>query len=106
MAKWFGKVGYATNVESSPGIWEEGIVERQYYGDVIRISRNLQNTSQVVNTIDISNEFSIVADPFAYEHFHEMLYVEFMGARWKITKVDASQRPRLILSVGGVYNGK
>lgn len=107
MAKWFGKVGYSNGtVESRPGVWEEQIVERNYYGDVIRINRNLQNANQVVDSIDISNEFSIVADPFAYENFHAMRYVEFMGARWKITKVDASQRPRLILSVGGLYNGK
>ena len=107
MAKWFGKIGYSNGtVESRPGVWEEQIVERNYYGEVYRLSRNLQNASQVVNSIDISNEFSIIADPFAYENFHAMRYVEFMGALWKITKVDASQRPRLILSVGGLYNGK
>jgi hypothetical protein len=32
-----------------------------------------------------------------------MLYVEFMGTKWKITNVEV-QYPRLILSVGGVYN--
>ena len=32
-----------------------------------------------------------------------MRYVEFMGAKWKISSVEV-QYPRLILTVGGVYN--
>jgi hypothetical protein len=52
----------------------------------------------------INNQISIVADPFANQNFHSMKYVEFMGTRWKITNVDV-QYPRLILTMGGVYNG-
>ena len=105
MAKFYGRVGYAETVEVSPGVWEEQVTERMYYGDVIRNTRSLQTSGQVNDNIDISSEISIVADPFAYDHFHLMRYVEFMGAVWKITKVDP-QYPRLILTVGGVYNGK
>lgn len=105
MAKFYGRVGYAETVEVSPGVWEEQVTERMYYGDVIRNTRSLQTSGQVNDNIDISSEISIVADPFAYDHFHLMRYVEFMGAVWKITRVDP-QYPRLILTVGGVYNGK
>ena len=105
MAKFYGRIGYAETVETSPGVHAERITERTYYGDTVRNIRNLQSSGQVNDNIDIANEISIVADQFAYQNFHSMRYVEFMGALWKITKVDV-QHPRLILSVGGVYNGK
>lgn len=103
MAKFFGAIGYAETVEVRPGIWEEQIVERVYYGDLKRESRRLQPTGQVIDNLNIANEISIVADPFAYEHFHTMRYVTLHGAKWKVTNVEVNS-PRLILSVGGVYN--
>lgn len=105
MAKWFGKIGYAVTSETRPGIWEEVIVERNYYGDMTRNSRRLQTVSQVNDDININNELSIIADPYAMNSFHAMRYAEFMGAKWKITNVEV-QYPRLILSLGGLYNGE
>lgn len=104
MAKWFGKIGYAETVETKPGVWEEKITPREYYGDLLRNSRRLQSTDQVNDDINISNEISIVADPYANEHFYAMRYAEFSGAKWKITNVEV-QYPRLILTLGGVWNG-
>ena len=104
MAKFFGKIGYAETVETTPGVWEEKITEHEYFGDLIRNTRSLQSGEQLNDNINISNEISIVADPFAYENFHSMRYVEFMNAKWKISSVEV-QYPRLILSVGGLYNG-
>ena len=104
MAKFFGKIGYAETIETTPGVWEEKITEREYFGDLIRNTRSLQSGEQLNDNINISNEISIVADPFAYENFHSMRYVEFMNAKWKVSSVDV-QYPRLILSVGGLYNG-
>lgn len=37
--------------------------------------------------------------------FHTMKYVVWMGASWKITSIEV-QRPRLLLTIGGVYNGE
>ena len=106
MAKWYGKVGYAISEQVSPGDWSDKIVERNYSGDVLQNSVRWTASSDSTNDdLNINNRISIVADPFAYQNFNSMKYVEFMGAKWKITSVDASQRPRLILSVGGVYNG-
>lgn len=103
--KWFGTIGYAETVETKPGIWEERITEREYFGDLIRNSRRIQSTDKVNSDLDISNEISIVSDPYAYENFHSMRYAEFMGAKWKITNVEV-QYPRLTLTLGGVYNGE
>ena len=104
MAKWFGKIGYADSViETSPGVYEEQITVRSYYGDVYRNTRLLQNSGNVNDNINIGNQFSIVADQFAELNFHMMRYVEYMGSKWKVTNVDV-QPPRLILTVGGLYN--
>lgn len=103
MAKWFGKIGYAQTVETRPGIYEDKIVDREYFGDVIRNTRRLQSSDQLNDDINISNEISIVADPFAYDNFHSIRYVEFMNSKWKVSNVDV-QYPRLNLSLGGVYN--
>lgn len=104
MAKWYGVIGYAETVETEPGIWLETFTERNYYGDLLRNTRKLQSASQVNDSINISNQISIVADPYAYQNFHTMRYAEFMGTKWKITDVEV-QYPRLVLSIGGVYNG-
>lgn len=105
MAKYYGKVGYATSEEVKPGVWKKRITEREYFGDVIRNTRRLQSSGNLNDNIIVSNEISIVADPFANENFHSMLYVEFMGAKWKISNVEV-QYPRLILTIGEVYNGE
>lgn len=104
MAKWYGNIGYATTIETEPGLWEEGITERPYYGDLIRNTRRLQNSGGINDDINLSNEISIVADPYANQNFYAMRYVDFDGAKWKITSVEV-QYPRLILSIGGLYNG-
>ena len=105
MAKWYGVIGYAETVETKPGIWEEQITERDYYGDLFRNSRRLQSTDKVNDDINISNQLSIVADPYAINNFYSMRYAEFSGAKWKITDVEV-QCPRLILTLGGVWNGQ
>ena len=104
MAKFYGPIGYAKTVETSPDVWEETIIERDYYGDVTRNTFRTQSADQLNDNINIANVISIVADPYARDNFHSMRYVEFMGAKWKITNVEV-QYPRLILTVGGVYNG-
>jgi hypothetical protein len=91
-------------VESTPGDWVEEITERSYYGDVIRNSRLLQNSGGINDNVNIAMQFSIIADPYATQNFHAMRYIEFMGTKWKITNVEV-QYPRLVLTVGGVYNG-
>ena len=104
MAKFYGAIGYVETVETSPGVWEEQITERNYYGELVRNTSRFQVSDQVNDNVNIANEISIIADPFATQNFHAMRYVEFMGAKWKITNVEV-RYPRLILTIGGVYNG-
>ena len=103
MPKFYGNIGYAISKETAPGVWVEDIVEHKYSGDVYRNTRKLQSGNQVNDSIDISNEISILSDPFANENFHSMRYVTYMGAKWKVSSVEV-RYPRLILTVGGLYN--
>ena len=102
MGKFYGKIGYAVTSETMPGVWEETNIEYNYSGDVIRNTRKWQSGENLNDDLVINNTISIISDPFANLNFHAMRYVEWMGAKWKITNVEV-QRPRLILSVGGVY---
>lgn len=104
MAKFYGIIGYVNSVEIRPGAWKEQVTERTYYGDVTRNSRRLQSSDKVNDDVVINNEISIVADPYAINNFHSMRYVEFMGAKWKVSNVEVKY-PRLILTLGGLYNG-
>ena len=104
MARLYGTIGYVDTVETEPGLWEEQKTERQYSGELIRNTRRLEGSGGVNDNINISNEVSIVADPYAYKNFHAMRYIEFMGTKWKISNVEV-RYPRLILTIGGVYNG-
>lgn len=104
MSKWFGKIGYAITGETEPGVWEDTIVTRDYYGDLISDKYRRQSSGNVNDDINLTSVISIIADPFAYENCSHMAYAEIMGARWKIIDIDVHP-PRLNLTIGGVYNG-
>ena len=104
MAKFHGRVGYgAAQTETSPGVWEDTVVERIYSGDVIRNSRGFREGQNLNNDLTVGNSISIVADAYANEHFFAIRYVEWAGVRWTVVDVEV-QRPRLILRLGEVYH--
>lgn len=104
MAKFFGVVGYGEQVETSPGIWDDIIVEHEAYGDVKRNARTFVQGESVNDDLTVNNSISIVMDAYASEHFHGIRYVLWGGARWRVAEVT-EQRPRLLLRLGGVYRG-
>ena len=104
MAKWYGKIGFGIEEETEPGYWEIVIEERNYYGDLLSNFRKVQNSGSVNDDINIANKISIVADPFANQNFHSIRYADYMGTNWKVTDVEVLF-PRLILTLGGVWNG-
>lgn len=105
MAKFFGKVGFAQTGETAPGVWTPKVIEREYFGDLTRNTRRYDSAAQFNDNLNVANEISIVADPYACQNFHSIRFVEFMGARWKVMTAEAAY-PRLILTIGGVYNGE
>lgn len=103
-----GAVGYANSEETAPGVWQDVITERTYSGDVVRNARRLEAVSQVPPEANaplaLENSFSILADAHAYDNYIKIRYVLWEGVRWRVTSVDV-RRPRLILTVGELWNG-
>lgn len=106
MARFYGAVGYGDTVETPPGsgVWVDAITEISYTGDIIRNSRQLDSGEKVNDDISIANSISIVADEHAIKHFVKIKYVRWSGVLWTVTTVEV-RSPRLILSLGSVYNG-
>lgn len=103
--KFFGEVGFATTgVETAPGVFKEGRIEHQYYGDIVRNTRELVPGEKVNDDLSVGNSISIVADEYVNEHFHAIRYVRWAGALWTVPSVQ-QEGPRLIMRLGGIYHG-
>ncbi len=103
MAKFYGVIGYAIQQQTSPGVWEEVITEKNYSGDVVKNTKRWQAGENLNDNLSVNNQISIVSDPFAEQNFFSMRYVFWMGTRWKVSNVEVL-RPRLLLTIVGVYN--
>lgn len=104
MAKFYGEIGYAENIETSPGVWVDNIVEYTYSGDILRNTRRIQEGEYLNNDLTVGNSISIVADAYANEHFFAIRYIRWAGVLWTVSDVEVHS-PRLTLRLGGVYNG-
>jgi len=106
MARFYGEVGYGESVETPPnsGVWVDEITELTYQGDIVRNTRQLENTGDIINDVMSANSISIIADEFAIENFINIKYVRWAGVLWTVTSVEV-RSPRLILNLGKVYNG-
>lgn len=104
MARFSGEIGYMGLVETAPGVYEERYTEIHYYGDLIRASRQLAVGENLNDNVRVSNRISVVADPFALANFFDIRYVRWLGQRWKVSDVEI-EHPRLILTLGGLFNG-
>lgn len=102
--KYSGKIAYSYSFEKSPGIWEERIIEKPVRGDVITVSIYNSQRSDVIDDINISNKLSIVASPSVFQNIGTIVYITLKGIKWKVKDISI-EYPRLILSIGGVYNG-
>ena len=106
MAKFCGNVGFIVYEETKPGVYEEVVTEKKYYGDVLRNTKSYQNTDALIDDVRISNQISIIGNGYAKKNFAGIRYVEYMGVKWCVTNLDATTYPRIILTLGGVYNGR
>ena len=105
MAKWSGMIGFAEDVtESAQSVYTESIVEKKYYGDIIKNSRKISYGDKVNPNISVNNSISVLADPYAMNHFFSIRYATFCGTKWTVSEVTVDY-PRLTLTLGEVYNG-
>lgn len=105
MPKFYGIIGFSQTIETSPGVWSEEITEKYYYGEIIKDTRSRVAGESINDNFVINNKISILSDLYAYQTFPAMRYVQWMGSLWKITNVEL-QRPRLILTIGGLYTNE
>ena len=74
-------------------------------GTLFEIHENSNPEKSLNNDITVGNSISIVADDdYAINHFFKIKYVRWTGVLWTVTNVEVKS-PRLILSLGSVYNG-
>lgn len=106
MPKFFGNIGFAKAVEDpeGSGIYKNKIVPKKYRGDILRNIQRSDSNSVIIDNVTLSNQLSIVSDPYIRENVGFIAYVEYMGTRWKVTSVEVKY-PRLLLTLGGIYNG-
>ena len=104
MARFYGEIGFGDNVETVPGVWEDVVIEKKFYGDVPRNTYQSNTIDKVNDDVTLSNSISVMGNRYAFQHIQNMRYIKFDGGYWTIDSVEV-QKPRLILSVGGVYNG-
>ena len=104
MNRFCGVVGYLTLSETKPGVWTSTVVEHTVYGDVLKNNTRNIPSPGVNDNITISNQISIVSDPYSLQNLKSIKYVKFEGVAWKVLSIEV-QHPRLILTLGGEYNG-
>lgn len=105
MAKYYGKIGYATTVVGKPGVHKHQFTERTVYGDTIKNSRKLDNSEYLLDNVSISMKISFIADPYAVQNFHNIKYATYNRSNWEVVLVEP-EFPRLVLTLGGVFNEK
>lgn len=105
MAKYHGKIGFVTFEETAPGVMAEIPIEREYFGNVTQISKRWEKGEHLNDNLQVNNQFSIVADAYARNNLFAIRYICWMGSKWEVTTAKV-EYPRLILTIGGVYNGQ
>lgn len=104
MARFYDKVGFGNPGELVDGVWSDSITERAYYGDVLNNTQALEVSDKVNPDIRLQQRISIMADAYAVESASKIKYVSWAGSLWMVESFTI-ERPRLILTLGGVYDG-
>lgn len=106
MAKYCGIIGFSSTLEKdgNPGVYIPEIVEKKYFGDILEDNRRWEQKDKINDDLNITNRISVIADLFMTANMGAMKYATFMGTKWNIRSVSIAY-PRVILSLGGLYNG-
>lgn len=104
MAKFHGMIGFVETRETSPGVWTEECVEKEYYGDIDDNTRRIQVGSSINDNLTISNQISILTNEYLFNNVGRIRYVVRFGSKWKVDSVKPDY-PRSLLTLGGLYNG-
>lgn len=106
--KFSGKIGFwQKSVQTNPGVFKPGIVEKDYTGDILKDYRRWQNGENQQNeNLNIASRISIISDLYMQQNWGSIAYVKWNGVNWKVSSIDPGSYPRIIIDLGGVWNGK
>lgn len=106
--KFSGIVGFWKNdIKTKPGVYKPKIIEKKYTGDVLKDIRRFQSSENQQNdNLRVTNRLSIISDIYMNDNWGSIKYVTWKGVSWKVTSIDVGSYPRVILELGGAYNGK
>lgn len=103
MARFTGLVGYVTQEESVPGVWSPVETQKMMKGDMIRQSSSGQNGDKVHSDISLNHRVSLLGDSYAFNNYYNLKWIMVNGRKWEVSSVEI-QRPRIIVSIGGLWN--
>lgn len=105
--KFSGRVGFWNgDKEIKPGLYKPNIIEKPYTGDILMDSRRFQPVENQQNdNLKLTNRLSIISDLYMQNNWSSIKYVLWNNVKWSVTSIDITTYPRVILELGGVYNG-
>lgn len=104
MNKFCGNIGFVKYVEKEKGIYSPQSIEKRYFGDKIKMNQKYESTSQLNDNIRLNTSISVIADKYLRDNIGVMKYVCLDGQRWTINTIDDTTYPRILLTLGGLYN--
>lgn len=104
MTKYAGLVGYVVQEQTAPSVWTPVETPKRMKGDIIRQSASTQNDDKVNSDITLNHRVSLIGDAYAFSSYFNIRWIEIDGHKWEVTNVEV-QRPRIIVSLGGPWNG-
>lgn len=104
MTRFRGIIGLNRGpVESSPGIFEESIDELEVVGDLMSLGLRWPGAG-MQDGLSAKHILSIITPEDESVDFNEVVYVEWNGRKWNVVSIEF-KRPRINLTLGGLYNG-
>lgn len=110
MTKFTGLVGYVTQEETAPGVWSPVESPKMMRGDIIRQSstngngERVRDTGKVNDDISLNHRVSLLGDAYAFDKYYNIKWIMIDNLKWEVSSVEI-QRPRIIVSLGGLWNG-
>ena len=101
--KCSGKIGYARTEETSPGVYQEIIIEKQYYGDVVRNTAQILDSNTINSSIKLNNSISVLCNNYMSYNLGCVRYLTFKKSKWKVSSIEIKDN-RIIFTLGDLYN--
>ena len=104
MARFSGPIGINRGtVETAPGIIKRNIVEVEVTGEVRQLKFRWPEAG-MRDGLKAQHVLSVVTPEDSEIDLTEAVYIGWQGRKWSVTSIQY-KRPRVELTLGGLYNG-